>query len=279
MSIQDDAAHLVTEVVKAGTSEGAKKGWQKRGHGRGSVMSEGPKRGLPTLEELNHHAYVQGVVDRQNTAKREEDIKAGTKAGDMTPGERSQVIDDYFVKMPLKELRRRQGIVAGQLQSAPEGHPSIRHLQIHQKMLDEAVDRKEFPGDYKKGVGHPSDKKGVRGPHADKMTDSSGHGVIHGLSYTKKSMYVTARDASSLFPEFMPELKSLDQSQLLDLDELVSKAKEGGKLDTSDPGLFTRCIKTAGAKKSSDPNAYCAAVHHKITGRWPAEDPDRKKSK
>ena len=92
--------------------------------------------------------------------------------------------------------------------------------------------------------------------------------------------HITTEDAAILMPDLAAEMKSLP-TNVISLDELVEKAKKkGGKakrMSTEDPGLFRRIMKTPSAKKSTNPQAYAAAVHHKITGAWPGEKEHREK--
>ncbi len=88
---------------------------------------------------------------------------------------------------------------------------------------------------------------------------------------------LTLEDVAALCPSCAAEMitKSLSEVTLDAFAEAyVEKAKKGkggGLGSTKDPGLFTRCMATAGARKASDPAAYCAAIHKKITGMWPGE--------
>jgi len=80
-------------------------------------------------------------------------------------------------------------------------------------------------------------------------------------------------DVKVICPDCASEMvqKGLQEVTLEDFAVVYkAKSKKGG-MSTEDPGLFTRCMKTAGAQKASDPAAYCASVHKKISGMWPGE--------
>ena len=90
-----------------------------------------------------------------------------------------------------------------------------------------------------------------------------------------EQIVLSLEDAAALCPGCAAEMitKSLSEVTLDEFAQVYiekAKKKDGG-MSTEDPGLFTRCMETAGAKKASDPAAYCAAVHKKISGMWPGE--------
>lgn len=65
-----------------------------------------------------------------------------------TPEEQETIIA-YFAKMALRELRKRQDLVKWQIQQAHEmRHDAVlEDLQMIQRLLSAAVDRREFPGE------------------------------------------------------------------------------------------------------------------------------------
>ncbi len=103
----------------------------------------------------------------------------------------------------------------------------------------------------------------------------SGGQAVTKTNDEQEVLVLSRADAEKMFVD-MPELKSwLADDISLDVIVKARSKKEG--MDTSDPGLFTRCMETVGAQKASDPAAYCAAVHKKITGEWPGEHRGEKK--
>lgn len=94
----------------------------------------------------------------------------------------------------------------------------------------------------------------------------------------EQRIILSLEDVAAMCPECAAEMitKSLSEVELdgfaaAYVEKAKRKGGDGGLGSTKDPGLFTRCMATAGAKKASDPAAYCAAIHKKITGMWPGE--------
>lgn len=91
------------------------------------------------------HAY-ESAADRARAAEMNfSDLPQDL--AQMTPEQYQRVVD-YLVTKPLKELRRRQDLVAQQQEMAFQQHNdrALENLHVMQDYLADAVDKKEFGG-------------------------------------------------------------------------------------------------------------------------------------
>jgi hypothetical protein len=74
----------------------------------------------------------------------------------MTPEQVEGVIE-FFVSLPLVELRKRQSIAAQQLDTAwgmrdEIGNMAVANIQINQELLAEAIMRQQFPDEGRRTI-------------------------------------------------------------------------------------------------------------------------------
>lgn len=103
----------------------------------------------------------------------------------LTPAETRAVVDE-LARLPLKELRRRQGLTESQLRHATT-ELAARNLQIRQRHLDLAIDQKEF-GYEPNGV-YGDDYSEYRGLKIEKIAvaTQAGYDIARLASRTKKT--------------------------------------------------------------------------------------------
>lgn len=102
-----------------------------------------------------------------------------------------------------------------------------------------------------------------------------------------ENMSITVEDIREFCPTCAEEMlksgvSSVPVEKFLDMPELVEKAKKKRDkrehIGFEDPGFFTRCVAMMSKREGiTDPNGLCAMIHQRALGRWPGEDPEKRK--
>lgn len=85
-------------------------------------------------------------------------------------------------------------------------------------------------------------------------------------------VWITRAQMATLCASCADEMakRNLTDVNLAVLDELPPDLRDGLAAQVRDPGFFRHCVETVGADKDN-PEAFCAWLHKKLTGIWPAE--------